>query len=92
LKKPSGTAITIIVIPIITKPTSLSIIFVVLFALPVIISITKYTINTETVKLAQIIPIVPMSFATPSNFIWRGVGGYSSKSFNFNFPTEVFFP
>jgi len=86
--RPSGTAITIIVIPIIMNPTNLSKIFVTLSTFPRAISTTRYTVKTVTVNTAQAIPIFPISFATPSNLSYKGVGGCSYNKSAFNFPTS----
>lgn len=41
------------------------------------------------VSKAATVPIFPISSATPSNFYYKGVGGYSSISFSFNLPIYV---
>jgi hypothetical protein len=44
------------------------------------------------VRIETITPNLPMSDATPSNFYYNGVGGFSVFNNIFNFPETVFYP
>ncbi len=86
---PSGIAIIKIVTPIIKKLTKSYKIFISNYLVPLAKATIRFVSKAVKVQIAPTNPIFPISFATPSNFIYNGVGSSFCYNCNFNFPYLV---